>query len=384
MKILITTDLFTTDTNGVVTSVKNLWDELKSQGHDVRILTFSENGKSRRDGDVYYVRSAPFPIYPDIRTPTSYRHQYIKEAIEWRPDIIHSQCEYFSFFMARYVSKRTNSPIVHTYHTLYEQYVKYVFPSARLGRAVLHAFLKSTLKHTACIIAPTEKVRASLVNTGIKTDIRVIPSGISLSQHKNRISPEKRREKRAEYGIMESHRVLVNLGRLGEEKNVDELLRYFKNAVTENVNLRFLIVGGGPAKSSLERLTKELGISDYVIFAGMVPPGSVHEYYQLGDIFVSASTSETQGLTYVEAAANGLPLLCRRDDCLLDVVKSGENGFVYDTEEDYRAHLYELMSSDEIRADMSKMSEKIALRYDKSVFGADVATLYEDVLGKTR
>ncbi len=384
MKILITTDLFTTDTNGVVTSVKNLWDELKSQGHDVRILTFSENGKSHRDGDVYYVRSAPFPIYPDIRTPTSYRHKYVKEVIEWHPDVIHSQCEYFSFFMARYISKRTNSPIVHTFHTLYEQYVRYLFPSERLGRRVLYKFLKGTLKHTSHIIAPTEKVLASLVKMGIDTDISVIPSGISLSQHKIRLSPEKRREKRAEYGITDSNRVLINLGRLGEEKNVDELLRYFKNAVSQNDSLRFLIVGGGPAKNSLERLTNELGISDRVIFAGMVPPSSVHEYYQLGDVFVSASTSETQGLTYVEAAANGLPLLCRRDDCLLDVVKIGENGFVYDTEEEFQARLCELMSSDAELLKKGEASEKIALRYDKSVFGADVAKLYDDVLNKTR
>ena len=100
MKILITTDLYTTATNGVVTSVKNLFDELKGKGHDVRILTLSDSMNSYRDGDVYYIRSMPIGVYPNVRMPLSYRHKLIKELIEWKPDIIHSQCEFFSFQFA--------------------------------------------------------------------------------------------------------------------------------------------------------------------------------------------------------------------------------------------------------------------------------------------
>lgn len=94
-KILITTDLYTTDTNGVVTSVKNLFDELKSKGHDVKILTFSENIHSRREGDVTFIRSMSLEwVYPNVRMPMSYRHKLIKDIIDWKPDIIHSQCEF--------------------------------------------------------------------------------------------------------------------------------------------------------------------------------------------------------------------------------------------------------------------------------------------------
>ena len=100
MKILITTDLFTTSTNGVVTSVKNLCEELIKKGHDVRILTLSENTHSHQEDYVYYIRSMPLGVYPDIRMPLSYRHQLIKELIEWKPDVIHSQCEFFTFFFA--------------------------------------------------------------------------------------------------------------------------------------------------------------------------------------------------------------------------------------------------------------------------------------------
>lgn len=134
MKILITTDLFTIETNGVVTSVKNLWDELKKKGHEVKILTLSENVHSHRDGEVYYIRSMPFAVYPNVRMPLTYRHRLIKELIEWKPDVIHTQCEFFTYQFARRISKKTGAPIVHTYHTLYEQYVTYVIPSRRLGK----------------------------------------------------------------------------------------------------------------------------------------------------------------------------------------------------------------------------------------------------------
>lgn len=134
MKILITTDLYATATNGVVTSVQNLTEELRQKGHDVRILTISDKSKSYRDGLIYYIRSMPIGVYPDLRMPTSYRHHLIKDLIDWKPDIIHSQCEFFSFQFALRISKMTRAPIVHTYHTLYEQYVTYVIPFKSLGR----------------------------------------------------------------------------------------------------------------------------------------------------------------------------------------------------------------------------------------------------------
>ena len=132
MKILITTDLFTTATNGVVTSVRNLWEELKDRGHDVRILTLSGDMDSYKDGDVYYVKSISIgTIYPDVRMPISYHNELLRELVEWKPDVIHSQCEFFTFHFAKRIAKHSGAPIIHTYHTLYEQYITYVLPSEK-------------------------------------------------------------------------------------------------------------------------------------------------------------------------------------------------------------------------------------------------------------
>ena len=293
--------------------------------------------------------------------------------------MIHSQCEFFSYQFASYISRKTDAPIVHTYHTLYEQYVTYIFPSRRIGAFFVGKLSKYRLRKAGAVVAPTQKVEAVLKNYGVRNPIHVVPSGIALEQHMERISEEERREKRSALGIPEDHIVLLNLGRLGTEKNLSELIEMFSIALSQNPKLTMLIVGDGPARKDLEELSKKLGVADYVIFTGMVNPSEVHKYYQLGDIFVSASTSETQGLTYVEAAANGLPLLCRRDPCLDGVLVEGKNGYEYEAEQEFCELLDTILSSPDWCHAAQTQSKAIADTFDKSSFAKRIEDIYEFV-----
>ena len=312
--------------------------------------------------------------------PFSYRHPLIRELIDWKPDIIHSQCEFFSFQFALHVAKETGAPIVHTYHTLYEQYASYILLGKRFGRKVAETISRMRLEKVDGVIAPTRKVEEALHSYGIHNNIRIIPSGISLQQHKQRLSPEDRRQKRRALGISDDQTVLLNLGRLGTEKNLDELLRLFYAASEVYPGLVFLIVGDGPAKAELQRISMELGVHDRVFFTGMVAPSAVQEYYQLGDVFVSASTSETQGLTYIEAAANGLPLLCRSDPCLEDVLVPGENGYVYTDESGFMKALGAILGNPQWQKTARIRSEEIADSFSKDAFANAVEAMYESVL----
>ncbi|MDY3224644.1 MAG: glycosyltransferase family 4 protein [Candidatus Faecousia sp.] len=382
LKVLITTDLYTTSTNGVVTSVQNLFDELTEKGHDVRILTISDSAHSHKEGAVYYIRSIPLgAVYPDLRMPTSYRNKLIQEIIDWKPDIVHSQCEFFSFQFAARISRITGAPLIHTYHTLYEQYLtSYFIPSKRLGDYLAKVLSRQRLRHVKTLVAPTQKVENTLQSYGMDAPINVVPSGISLEQHHQRLSHEERMRRRRALGIDDDDQVLLNLGRLGGEKNLGELMTLFAEAREENENLKFLIVGDGPAREDLEKQAKKLGVGDYVIFTGMVDPSEVQNYYQLGDVFVSASTSETQGLTYIEAAANGLPLLCRQDDCLNDVLQEGENGYEYNSAEEFLSAIDHVMHDPQWRSEASRRSEEIASAFDKKNFGDAIENIYESVL----
>ena len=383
MKVLITTDLYTTNTNGVVTSVRNLMEELEKKGHFVRVLTVSEKLKSHKENNIYYIKSLPLgAVYPDVRMPISrHHHRFIRELIDWKPDVIHSQCEFFSYQFATYISRKTGAPIVHTYHTLYEQYVTYVFPSQRIGAFFVGKLSKYRLRKAEAVVAPTQKVETVLKNYGVHNPIHVVPSGIALEQHKERITQEERQERRKALGIPEDHTVLLNLGRLGTEKNLSELIELFSVAVSHNPKLTMLIVGDGPAKKELEELSEKLGIANRVIFTGMVDPSEVHKYYQLGDIFVSASTSETQGLTYIEAAANGLPLLCRRDPCLDGVLIEGKNGYEYEAEQEFCDLLDTILDNPDWCHTAQAESQEIADTFDKTHFAEKIEDIYEAVTG---
>lgn len=380
MKVLITTDLYTTNTNGVVTSVRNLMEELEKKGHEVRVLTVSEKLRSHKEDNIYYIKSVPLGVvYPDVRMPISYRHRYLRELISWKPDVIHSQCEYFSYQFAGYISKKTAAPIVHTYHTLYEHYVTYIFPSQRIGTYFVGILSKLRLRKAEAIVAPTRKVETVLKSYGIHNPIHVVPSGIALEQHKERITEEERKKQRQALGIPEDHTVLLNLGRLGAEKNLSELIELFSIALAQNQKLTLLIVGDGPARKALEELSVQLGVAEHVIFTGMVDPSVVHKYYQLGDIFVSASTSETQGLTYLEAAANGLPLLCRQDPCLDGVLIKGRNGYEYEADEEFCQLLDTILQNPDWCRTAGTQSASIAAAFDKSHFVEQIEDVYEAV-----
>jgi 1,2-diacylglycerol 3-alpha-glucosyltransferase len=356
-------------------------EELEKKGHEVRVLTVSEKLKSHKTERIYYIKSLPLGIvYPDVRMPVSYRHRYLRELIQWKPDVIHSQCECFSYQFAGYISRKTGAPIVHTYHTLYEQYVTYVFPSRRLGAYLVGKLSKYRLRKAEAVVAPTAKVETVLKKYGLRNPIHVVPSGIALEQHKQRITPQQRQQKLKQLGIAEDAMVLLNLGRLGTEKNLTELVELFAVATAHNDKLVLLVVGDGPARKDLEETAERLGVAKKVIFTGMVPPEDVHIYYQLGDVFVSASTSETQGLTYLEAAANGLPLLCRRDPCLDGVLVEGQNGWEYEAEAEFCEILDAILEHPDWCRAAGTQSEKIAKSFDKECFADKIEEIYEEVL----
>ena len=380
MKVLITTDLYTTATNGVVTSVRNLSRELMDAGHEVKILTLSDTVHSHKEGSIYYLHSMPLKIYPDVRMPlprSPHSQELLNEIIDWKPDIIHSQCEFFSFHYARRIAKRTGAPLVHTYHTQYEQYVSYVMPGRWGGDFLVRTFSRVRLKKVDIVIAPTAKMKQVLEDYGVKNSIEIVPTGICLQQHQGRMSGQERQQMRQVLGIPKDHKVVLNLGRLGTEKNLEEVVRLFALQLQRNPDLTLLIVGDGPAKEKLFRQAQELGIGDHVIFTGMVEPSEVQKYYQLGDVFVSASTSETQGLTYIEAAANGLPLVCREDPCLDGVIAPGENGFTYTSPDEYLDEMDKVLADPDWCVCAGQKSEQIAAAFGKEQFAQNIQAVYE-------
>jgi 1,2-diacylglycerol 3-alpha-glucosyltransferase len=382
MKVLITTDCYTPTVNGVVTSVKNLKRELTKLGHKVRILTMSDSLQSTENEGVIYLGSlSAGKIYPGARLSLSRDNKYIDELLTWGPDIIHSQSEFSTFSIARKISKKLQVPLVHTYHTVYEDYTHYFSPVEKWGKTMAALFTRATLKHTDYVIAPTEKVFTLLKGYGVAQETRVVPTGIQLCQFKSHISEDQKNALKEAMKIPKENRVMVTVGRLAKEKNIEELLRYLSKIRRDDLTL--LIVGDGPHRESLQKYAEQIGLSRQVVFTGMVPPAKVGLYYQLGDLFVSASNSETQGLTYIEALANGVPILCRKDDCLANVIRDGQNGWQYESYLQFRKQLNEMLTAK--LDDMQKKSIAAGVQHFSSEkFGKEVEKLYLSAIESAR
>ena len=390
MKILLTTDWYKPVVNGVVTSVINLKKELESRGHEVRVLTLSRSYESYAENGVYYIKSLNLEkIYPNARAVLPHMEPFVRELIWWNPDVVHSQCEFMTFSYALKISKKCQCPLIHTYHTVYEDYIHYLpgglsnyKTGAKLERKAVACFSKMILSRTSQVIVPTKKVENILKKYGVGEPVPVMAAGVDLSRFKEPITLEEKNAVKKRLGIPLENKVLVSVGRLAKEKNLEELLEYFAKLVREGngKNLTFLIAGDGPDRERLEKLAEELGIKDQVVFTGMISPDKVAGYYKLGDVFVCASNSETQGITYIEALACGLPALCRRDDCLSQVVTDGYNGFQYENYAYFKIHLDYILEQEERRLEMGRRGQEISSLYSTWNFCTAAEGIYRKVI----
>ena len=377
MKVLITTDWYKPAINGVVTSVCNLREELQQRGHEVKILTLSRTARSYEEEGVIYMGSVNAGyIYPGARFRVSPGRELYRGIIEWNPDIVHSQCEFSTFFMAKKIAEECKTPLVHTYHTVYEDYTHYFSPYKKWGRDMVQFLTRQISEKVDSMIAPSTKIETLLKGYGIHCPVSVIPSGIDLSKYDAQTRTDSRERIRRKYKIDRKTTVLLYVGRLAKEKNVEELLEY-QQKIQESGTI-LMIVGGGPYLETLRKKAAELGVMESVIFTGMVSPAEVASYYPAGDLFVSASTSETQGLTYAEALVAGLPLLCRSDQCLRAVVEEGKNGWQYRTEEEFLKDLKNWKEKeDDERRGMCSYAKQSAEIFSQKRFAGSMEQLYQ-------
>lgn len=377
MKILISTDLFEPSVNGVVISVLNLKKGLESKGHEVRILTLSPNHHSFRKNGVYYIGSVNTDIvYPGthfrIRSPQSLK----MELIRWRPDVVHSQCEFSTFGIARKIAIACQSPLIHTYHTVYEDYTHYFCPIKPLGRHMVSEFTRRRLNHTNAVIVPSQKVAGLLKRYHVSVPMAIIPTGINLRSFSSVPCKQLTDTKLnlLSHNHSETGLNLIFIGRLAKEKNIEELLHLIADC--SNLSIKMIIVGDGPEKNSLMKLCNQLHIENRVFFTGMVSSEDIGIYYHLGDVFVSASNSETQGLTYMEAMASGLPLLCKKDACLNGIIEDGINGWQYESSQDFQEHLYNLLNNKSLRDKLSQNAIEMSKNFSVENFVNRVEKLY--------
>ena len=384
MKILLSADAYMNLINGVTVVVKTLYDTYTAQGHDVRILTMSGDREEHHEGDIYFLPSVKVPLYPDVRLSFVKRHPYLEELKEWRPDVVHIHTEGPASKLARSIARASDAPVVMTWHTDYAKFAFHNRSSLKLVEWSTKKLMRVAYKGATMITVPSYKAKALLDGYKLRNPNVVIPNGIILERFTKELSEDEKKKLLEKLGIGSDKKLLVIVSRLSGEKNISEILKYFPSVLKEEPKAHLLIAGRGPDQKHLEHLTQKLGLTEYVTFPGFVPHDETYKYYKLGMVFLSASTFEMHSLTYLEATACGLPLVCRDDPSIQGVLIDGENGFAYHDEKEFTEDVLRILNDDSLRAEMSERSLSISREYSEQAFSDNMLSLYQRLVDEKK
>lgn len=385
MRIGLVTDTYLPDINGVVSSTVTLKRALEKRGDTVFIITNHagahiemEDGILRLPGvklKGLYGYKMSSPVNPGVA-------RYIKEM---DLDVVHLQTNFGVGLYGQYLARSLSIPVVNTYHTMYEDYTHYINPLnfsglEKISRDAIRAASRRVCNSVQAVIAPSEKTRETLIQYGVIAPIHVVPTGLDLQAFSNAQADRQRlQEIRSRVSEDPQDRILVFIGRIAKEKSLEIPIEAI--ASSKDSHLHLAIVGAGPDEDFYHRLCEELHVEDRVHFLGKAQPEEVCWYYAAFDAFVSASLSETQGMTYLEAMATGSMVFGRRDEVLDGLLEEGKTGYYFDTPEELLEKAEQFYQLDEAqRAENADACRRRIEPYTDESFAKSAHEVYEQAI----
>jgi 1,2-diacylglycerol 3-alpha-glucosyltransferase len=305
----------------------------------------------------------------------------IPKLIHLRLDLVHTQTEFTMGFLGKLVAESLNVPMVHTYHTMYAEYTHYIARGHLIKPRFATDYSRLFCNRADHVITPVEKTRQSLLSYGVKRPITVVPTGIDFQPFSRDACPQAEvANMRRELGIDDADPVIVFVGRVAKEKRVDVVLEQMPYILRHLPKAKLVVVGDGPAMAQLRQMTASMEIEGSVRFTGPKPWREIGKYYRIGDVFVTASTSETQGLTYIEAMAAEVPVLAKDDASLEDVVWDGVNGLLFQKDEELGPRVVSALSDQLQLKSMADRAFAGIAHFSSACFAARLETIYEDAM----
>ncbi|WP_165626125.1 glycosyltransferase family 4 protein [Streptococcus equi] len=380
MRVGLFTDTYFPQVSGVATSIRTLKEELEKEGHEVYIFTTTDKHVKRfEDPTIIRLPSVPFVSFTDRRVVYRGLISSYKIAKEYHLDIIHTQTEFSLGLLGKMVGKALRILVVHTYHTQYEDYVSYIANGKIIRPSMVKPLLRGYLKDLDGVICPSRIVLNLLEGYEVTIPKRVIPTGIALENYvREDIKKEDVAALRKELAISDDETMLLSLSRVSYEKNIQAIIHQLPAVLSENSRIKLVIVGDGPYLQALKELAVSSGVEDHVVFTGMIAHDQVGLYYKACDFFISASTSETQGLTYIESLASGKPIIAHGNPYLDDLITDKMFGTLYYAESELSDAIIDAI------LETPPMNQRLLdeKRYEISAqhFGKSVYTFYLDTL----
>ena len=387
MRIGIFTDSYPPDINGVSTSILMLQRALEKKGHQVFVVTVNPENltyKYENEDKIIRIPGIPIGIY-DYRLTGVYPLRAIKKVSAWNLDVIHSHTEFGVGTFARLIASEFNIPLVHTYHTMYEDYIETITKgyfdksSKKLVEYITKFYCDKTCSE---LIVPTKKTY-DLFKQKYKYDrnIYIVPTGIEVERfYHEKFKPEALNRIREKLGLKKTDFVLLYVGRLGKEKNIEFIIEVQKMLAKDQKNVKLVLVGDGPDAKDIENLVHRYNLDDSVIFAGKVAYEETPKYYNMANAFITASHFETQGLTVIEAMAASLPAICIEDESFTSTVINDFNGYIFKTKEECKNQIQKLSESKTLQRQLARGARSSAEMHSSKYFAEQVLDVYKKAI----
>lgn len=328
LKVLFISDVYFPRINGVSTSIHTFVTQLQALGHTAHVIAPAYNSHKE---DAEWIKRIPArSIYFDPEDKLMKYGEALKLLPELQAenyDLIHIHTPFVAHYVGLKLAKLLNVPCIETYHTFFEDYLHHYLPfiPKPMARGLARMISKRQCNQVSAIVAPSKPMLDVLRGYGIDVPAEVIPTG--LQAHSFAVADGK--VFRQKYNIPLGRPMLLYVGRVAFEKNIDFLLGMAKVLSEERPDILLVITGEGPAEASLHQLTKTLNIEKNVQFIGYLNRETeLNACYQSADIFVFASTSETQGLVLLEAMAQGTPVVAIAELGTASILIEGEGALI--------------------------------------------------------
>lgn len=388
MRIGLFADTYPPYINGVSTSIFMLKEALEKQGHTVYVVTINSETLSYKYDEEERVLRIPglqIGIY-DYRITGIYPVRVINKIKKWNLDVIHSHTEFSIGTFARIIAKQLKIPVVHTCHTMYEDYVYYItkgyFKAA--SKKLVEYFLKFYCDKTLTeLIVPTKKTYDWFKEKyKIERDVHIVPTGINLEKFNQKKNANKTKIILNQLGAKKDDFLILYLGRIAKEKSIDFLLESHQDLIKINKKYKLIIVGDGPELQTYIDYVNDNNLSDNVIFTGKVSLEEVPHYYKTANVFVTASKTETQGLTVIEAMATGIVPVCVKDESFSNVIINDFNGFMFENKDEYKNIINELYSNSKLTKKISSQAKVSSEEFSSEHFANRVLNVYKVAIKK--
>ena len=385
MKIALFTETYLSFVNGVGTHVKTLKNGLEKLGHEVLVVCALPGIKKHciKDGVLCCPSMSWKKIYDyGVAKPISpTRFKFIKN---FAPDIIHIHTEFGIGFSGASAAKLLRIPYVYTMHTMYDEYIYYVVPKklTKIAKKIAHFYGRQLAQRASVVVGPSVKIEDFLRNCGVEKPIEIVPNSVEVDLfNPEKVSSIEKKKIREELSLKETDFLGCFCARLGKEKNVDLLIKNWKELVKENNNKKLLIFGDGPYKKEFEDLAESLNIKDNVIFLGKVEHKKLPPYYSICDFYITASLSEVHSISTLEAMASKLPVFHILDERNQNQIKEGVNGFIYKDVSEMKELIlkYENMSEQE-RQNLKNSTRNSVLNSGELQLGENMIKIYDMAL----